>query len=108
AIVALEALVGASPGSATARVRLGELSLRTRPPRTEQAERWFARALALHEEGCTLAYRDRWASLEGSALARMMRGDYEGAIPFLRRSLDEWPDVRATRYNLACALCQTG
>jgi hypothetical protein len=26
----------------------------------------------------------------------------------LRRSLGRWPGVRATRYNLACALCKEG
>ncbi|MCZ7682302.1 MAG: tetratricopeptide repeat protein [Sandaracinaceae bacterium] len=104
----MEAAAGGFAGSATARVRLGELSLRAQPPRAEEAARWFERALALHEQGCTLAFRDRWAALEGSALARMMQGDYAGALPFLRRSIGEWPDVRSTRYNLACALCQTG
>ncbi len=108
ATLAMEAAAGGFAGSATARVRLGELSLRAQPPRTEEAARWFERALALHEQGCTLAFRDRWAALEGSALARMMQGDYAGALPFLRRSIGEWPDVRSTRYNLACALCQTG
>src|SRR5690606_28163606 len=48
------------------------------------------------------------AALEGSALSRMMQGRYADAIPFLRRSLEAWPDVPATRYNLACALCQSG
>ncbi len=108
AMVAMEALAGANPGSATARVRLGELSLRTEPPRAPEAQRWFARGLSLHEEGCTLARRDHWAALEGSAIARMMQGDYAGATAFLRRSLEAWPEVRSTRYNLACALCQTG
>lgn len=108
AIAAMEAAAGASAGSSTARVRLGELSLRMQPPAADRAQRWFARALALHDEGCTLAYRDHWAALEGSALSRMMQGDYEGALPFLRRSLAEWPTVRSTRYNLACALCKTG
>jgi hypothetical protein len=38
----------------------------------------------------------------------MMQGDYAGATPLLRRSLARWPNVRATRYNLACALCREG
>ncbi len=105
---ALEALAGRSPGSATARVRLGELSLRTSPPRAESAARWLDRALALHAEGCTLGYRDHWAALEGSARARMVQSGYAEALPFLRQSLQRWPTVRSTRYNLACALCQTG
>lgn len=105
---ALEAIVGRHAGSSTARVRLGELALRTDPPRAEAAARWLERALALHDEGCTLGERDHWAALEGSALARMMQRDYAGALPFLRQSLQRWSSVRSTRYNLACALCQTG
>lgn len=108
ALEALETLAGRHPGSATARVRLGELSLRTEPPRAEAASRWFARALELHEAGCTLGHRDVWAALEGAALARFLQDDYAGALPFLRRSLERWPTVRSTRYNLACALCKTG
>lgn len=108
AIASMEAVAGGHSGSSTARSRLGELALRRQPPAASTAERWFDRALALHEEGCTLGERDHWATLEGSALSRMMQGDYAGALPFLRRSLARWPGVRGTRYNLACALCQTG
>ena len=108
AIEALEALAGAHAGSATARVRIGELLLRARPPAPERAERWFGRALALHLGGCALGPRDHWATLEGAALASMMQGDYEAALPLLQTSLERWPTIRATRYNLACARCQTG
>ncbi len=104
----LEALSGQHPSSSTARVRLGELLLRTRPPRAQQASAWFTRALELHELGCTLGYRDHWAALEGQALTHMMRGDYESAIAPLRESISRWPGLRSTHYNLACALCQTG
>lgn len=103
----LEAIVGAHPASATARVRLGELLLRTRPPRAEAAQRWFGRAIELHESGCELSERDLWAALEGAGLSRMMAGDYAGARPWLERSLARWPDVRSTHYNLACARCQS-
>ncbi|MBX3268743.1 MAG: hypothetical protein KF729_00695 [Sandaracinaceae bacterium] len=108
AILGLEALTGAHPRSSSARVRLGELLLRTEPPRAEEADGWFERALALHARGCRLGHRDEWAAHEGRALSRMMRGDYAGAIAPLRASLARWPSVPATRYNLACALCQTG
>ena len=107
-IAAMEALVGANAGSATARVRLGELLLRTSPPRASLAQRFFARGLALHEEGCALDREAEWTALQGAALSRMMQGDYAGAVPLLRRSLGRWPGVRATRYNLACALCKEG
>lgn len=106
AIAGLEALAGAHPGSATARVRLGELLLRDRAP--ARARPFFARALALHDEGCTLAPRDEWAAAEGVALTEMMTGDYADAVPRLRASLARWPGATPTRYNLACALCQTG
>ena len=108
AIAGLEALAGAHPASATARVRLGQLALRTQPPRIEGARGWFERALALHEQGCILEPREHWLALEGSALSRMMSGDYQGALPFLRASVERWPGASGTRYNLACALCQTG
>lgn len=108
AIASMEAIAGGHSGSATARVRLGELELRRGPSGAATAERWLQRGLALHEEGCTLGHRDQWAMLEGLALARMMQGDYAAAIPFLRQSLERWPSMRATRYNLACALCKTG
>jgi predicted Zn-dependent protease len=108
AIRGLEALAGAHPASATARVRLGQLALRTQPPSVEGARAWFERALALHGEGCTLAPREHWLALEGSALSHMMSGDYAGALPFLRASVERWPGASGTRYNLACALCQTG
>ncbi|HJL17972.1 MAG TPA: tetratricopeptide repeat protein [Sandaracinaceae bacterium LLY-WYZ-13_1] len=108
AIRGMESLAGAHPGSATARVKLGELLLRTRPPSAARAQRWFDRALALDAEGCALAPRDRWAALEGLALSHMMQGDYAPALGPLRRSLERWPDVPSTHYNLACALCQTG
>lgn len=108
AIRGLEALAGAHPGSATARVRLGELVLRDQPPQPALAMRWFDRALALHERGCALADPDLWRALEGAALSRMMQGEYGAAVPLLERSLARWPDVPATRYNLACARCQTG
>jgi hypothetical protein len=107
-ITAMEALVGANAGSATARVRLGELLLRTSPPRASLAQRFFARGLELHEQGCTLGREAEWTALQGAALSRMMQGDYAGAVPILRRSLGRWPDVRSTRYNLACALCREG
>lgn len=108
AIEGLEALAGAHPASSSARVRLGELLLRTQPPRAAEAQGWFERALALHARGCRLGYRDEWAALEGRGLSRMMQGDYRGAIEPLRASLARWPGSRATHYNLACALCQTG
>lgn len=108
AIEELEATVGASPSSATARVRLGELLLRTAPPRADSAATWFDRALDLHEQGCTLAEADAWAALEGAGLSRLIGGDYAAARPFFERSLTRWPTVRATRYNLACTHCQTG
>lgn len=108
ATASMEAIVGRHAGSSTARVRLGELELRQNPPAASTAQRFFERALALDEEGCTLGHRDRWAALEGSGLSRMMQGEYAGAIPFLRRSIARWPSVRSTHYNLACALCQTG
>lgn len=106
AIAGLEALVGEHPGSATARVRLGELLLRDGAP--QRARPFFERALALHDEGCTLGPRDRWAAREGIAHAHAMAGDYAAAIPLLRGSLAEHPDATPTRYNLACALCRTG
>lgn len=108
AVSGLEALVGAHPASGSARVRLGEVLLRTQPPRAAEAQGWFERALALHARGCRLGYRDEWAALEGRGLSRMMQGDYRGAIEPLRLSLQRWPGSRATHYNLACALCQTG
>ena len=108
AIEGMEALIGAHPSSATARVRLGELLLRTEPPSADRARRWFDRGLALHEEGCALAPRAHWTALEGAALSRMMSDDYAGALPLLRRSVARWPGATGTRYNLACALCQTG
>lgn len=108
AIAGLQALAGAHPASATARVRLGQLALRTQPPGLESARGWFERALELHEQGCTLEPREHWLALEGSALSRMMSGDYAGALPFLRTSVERWPGASGTRYNLACALCQTG
>ncbi len=108
AVAGLEAAVGAHPGSATARVRLGELLLRTQPPRASQAANWFERGLALDEEGCGLADRDLWAALEGAGIARLMQGDYAAARPFFERSLARWPSIRATRYNLACTQCQAG
>ena len=107
AIEGMEGLVGANPSSATARVRLGELLLRTQPPAAERAERWFDTGLALHQRGCALADQPLWLAYEGASLSRMMQGNYRGALPFLRRSLDRWPAARSTRYNLACALCQT-
>lgn len=107
-ITGLEALCGAHPRSSSARVRLGELLLRTQPPRAEDAQGWFDRALALHERGCELGFRDHWAALEGQGLSRMIRGSYGDAIAPLRESLRRWPGSRATHYNLACALCQTG
>lgn len=108
AITQLEAIAGAHPASGSARVRLGELLLRTQPPRAEEAQGWFERALALHARGCRLGYRDEWAAHEGRGLSRMMQGDYRGAIAPLRASLARWPGSRSTHYNLACALCQTG
>lgn len=107
-IRSLEALAGAHPNSATTRTRLGEQLLRTRPPSTRRAATWFARALSLHEEGCTLGERDHWATLEGAALSGMMQGEYASAEPMLLASLARWPRSRATRYNLACVRCQTG
>ena len=106
ATASIEALAGAHAGSATARVRLGELSLRQQAAPT--ASRWFDRALALDESGCTLQPRDRWTALEGASIARMMQHDYTGALPLLRRAVASWPRVRSGHYNLACALCQTG
>ncbi|MGE0786572.1 MAG: tetratricopeptide repeat protein [Sandaracinaceae bacterium] len=103
-----EALVGANPRSALARSRLGELLLRTEPPRADTAKRFFDRALEMHDAGCALEDRDLWAALEGAALSRIIGGDYAGAVPLFRRSLERWPGARPTRYNLACALCQTG
>jgi len=108
AIRGLETLCGRHPSSATARVRLGEMLLRTQPPRAAQADTWLTRALELHELGCTLGFRDHWAALEGQALSHMMRGDYAAAIAPLRASIRAWPGLRSTHYNLACALCQTG
>ena len=89
-------------------VVLGELLLRTSPPRASLAQRFFARGLELHEAGCALDREAEWTALQGAALSRMMTGDYAGAVPLLRRSLGRWPGVRATRYNLACALCKEG
>lgn len=108
AIRGLEALAGEHPASGSARVRLGELLLRAQPPEAARASRWFDRAMALHEMGCQLGYRDHWAALEGQGLSRMMQGRYDSAVAPLERSIDAWPGVRSTHYNLACALCQTG
>ncbi len=108
AITEMEALVGGHAGSATARVRLGELLLRTQPPAAERAQGWLERGLALSDRGCTLASRDEWIALQSMAQSHMMQNDYEGAIAPLSRSLRRWPSVRMTRYNLACALCRTG
>lgn len=107
AIRGLETLAGRHPASSTARVRLGELLLRATPPRAEEADTWFDRALDLHARGCTLGDRDHWAALEGQGISRMMRGDYAGAREPLSESVRRWPGSRATHYNLACARCQT-
>jgi tetratricopeptide (TPR) repeat protein len=107
-IAAMEAFIGGHRGSSTARARLGELLLRTNPPRAREAEQWFSRALELSDRGCTLGHRDEWVALEGVAITRMLQGDYRGSIPWLRRALARWPTARKSRYNLACALCQTG
>ena len=88
-------------------MRLGELLVRTQPPEAERAARWFDRAIELHERGCALGTRDHWAALEGQALTAMMRGDYTASVAPLRASLERWPAMRNTHYNLACALCQT-
>jgi tetratricopeptide (TPR) repeat protein len=108
AVTRMEAIVGANAGSATARVRLGELLLRTTPPRPAEARVWFERGLELHEQGCALGYRDLWAAWEGTAHSHFFEDQYDQALPWLRRSVERWPDIRQTRYNLACALCKTG
>lgn len=108
AIERMEAIVGGYAGSATARVRLGELLLRTTPPRTAEARGWFERALDLHERGCTLGHRDLWAAYEYTGHSYAYEDHHDRAIPWLRRALRRWPDIRQSRYNLACALCRTG